>query len=352
MRRVAAAALILWASSPLAAQAQPLPALDIDESAVTVSGLSSGAFMAVQLHVAYSSVFSGAGVVAGGPFACASGTFWPRLMTATTICMDLEGDFVPFQGPPDVDASAKATAAAHERDAIDDPGNLADDRVYLFSGSEDATVPPAVMDTVREYYARYVDPGAIRYVNDIAAGHGLATLDEGVACDATGAPYLNDCDYDTAHEILAHLFHVELKPPDDDAGTLSAFDQAGYVGDAVDPADISLSQTGYVFVPAECEGGSRCRLHVVLHGCRQHASAVGTAFVEQAGFNRWAAANRTVVLYPQARATTSWWPDRTNPRGCWDWWGYTGAAYFERDAPQLRAVMNMVRALAAGENRQ
>ena len=44
-----------------------LPALKIDKTQTTVSGLSSGGFMAVQLHVAYSATFAkGAGVVAGG----------------------------------------------------------------------------------------------------------------------------------------------------------------------------------------------------------------------------------------------------------------------------------------------
>src|ERR1700733_5078715 len=37
----------------------------------SVSGLSSGAFMTVQLHLAHSSSFCGAGIVAGGPFRCA-----------------------------------------------------------------------------------------------------------------------------------------------------------------------------------------------------------------------------------------------------------------------------------------
>jgi len=37
----------------------------------SVSGLSSGAFMAVQIEVAHASDIVGAGIVAGGPFACA-----------------------------------------------------------------------------------------------------------------------------------------------------------------------------------------------------------------------------------------------------------------------------------------
>jgi hypothetical protein len=51
------------------------------------------------------------------------------------------------------------------------------------------------------------------------------------------------------------------------------------------------------------------------------------------------------VLYPQAVARYWWWP--FNPRGCWDWWGYTGQAYATKDAPQMRAVMAMVERLGA-----
>ena len=61
-----------------------LPALKIDKTQTTVSGLSSGGFMAVQLHVAYSATFAkGAGVVAGGPFYCAEGS----IVNATGRCM-------------------------------------------------------------------------------------------------------------------------------------------------------------------------------------------------------------------------------------------------------------------------
>ncbi len=47
--------------------------LTIDPKGVSVSGLSSGAYMTVQLHTAYSDLFMGAGVIAGGPFYCAAG---------------------------------------------------------------------------------------------------------------------------------------------------------------------------------------------------------------------------------------------------------------------------------------
>ena len=43
-----------------------LPGYQADLSQTSVSGLSSGAFMTAQLHVAYSDKLIGAGIVAGG----------------------------------------------------------------------------------------------------------------------------------------------------------------------------------------------------------------------------------------------------------------------------------------------
>ena len=54
------------------ATAEPLPVLNLEAEETTVSGSSIGAFMAVQLQVAFSSAISGAGIVAGGPYDCAN----------------------------------------------------------------------------------------------------------------------------------------------------------------------------------------------------------------------------------------------------------------------------------------
>jgi poly(3-hydroxybutyrate) depolymerase len=94
-------------------------------------------------------------------------------------------------------------------------------------------------------------------------------------------------------------------------------------------------------------------VHVALHGCRQGLEAIGERFVREAGYNRWADANRIVVLYPQAIARNGpgfarWrWTYVTNPRGCWDWWGYTGPLYHTQAGPQVRAIKAMVDRLAA-----
>ena len=47
--------------------------LKIDRTRISVSGISSGAFMAHQFHVAHSAHIMGVGIVAGGPYYCAEG---------------------------------------------------------------------------------------------------------------------------------------------------------------------------------------------------------------------------------------------------------------------------------------
>jgi poly(3-hydroxybutyrate) depolymerase len=37
-----------------------------------------------------------------------------------------------------------------------------------------------------------------------------------------------------------------------------------------------------------------------------------------------------------------------NPQGCWDWWGYNGADYAVKSAPQMTAIMAMVSRITSG----
>src|SRR5262249_5823096 len=74
--------------------AGPLPPLHADLSETSISGVSSGGYMAVQFHVAYSSLVSGVGVIAGGPYNCADRSLW----RATHHCMHPD----PFNPVPEV----------------------------------------------------------------------------------------------------------------------------------------------------------------------------------------------------------------------------------------------------------
>jgi hypothetical protein len=52
----------------------PLGTYNADFSESSISGISSGAFMAVQFATAWSGTIKGVGVIAGGPYYCAQGT--------------------------------------------------------------------------------------------------------------------------------------------------------------------------------------------------------------------------------------------------------------------------------------
>lgn len=307
-----------------AAQAAPLPALKIDAGAVTVSGLSSGGYMAVQLHVAWSSVFKGAGVVAAGPYYCAQGL----VALATTRCLSRSS-------APPVEAlvtTAKSWAAI---DAIDATSHLHASRVYLFAGSKDSVVAPALVSDLKRFYEAFVPSAQIVYRTDVPAEHGMPTDDFGSACAFKGKPFINDCDVDVAGDLLKHLVGA-LAPRNDGTlrGRLVSFDQLDFVAD-----DRGTGAKGWLFVPADCSAASTpCRLHVALHGCLQNLDAVGEDFVRHAGYNRWADSNRIVVLYPQTSAQAT--------NGCWDWWGTTGIDYAQRSGAQLGAIVAMVERLA------
>jgi hypothetical protein len=106
-----------------------------------------------------------------------------------------------------------------------------------------------------------------------------------------------------------------------------------------------MADTGLLFVPQDCAAGQPCRVHVAFHGCRQGIGFLGRTFARQTGYLRWADANRIVVLFPQVKASRTW---PVNPRGCWDWWGYSGADYAARSGAQLAAVHRMLGALGLG----
>jgi len=337
---------LLLALAGLVHSAARLAGYDADVSALTVSGLSSGGYMAVQFHVAHSASVKGAGVLAGGPYYCAAGRLW----TAYYNCMT-PGVLTPLPSQARLEL---ATAWLEQAGRIDPVRNLAAAKVWIFRGTHDETVAPEVVAALAGYYRRYTDPANLVLVQDRPAGHAMPSADPDIthACETTEPPYLNRCidkgaraPYDAAGALLAHLLGAAPPAAPAETGMLKEFDQREFASGA--PSALSLADTGYVYVPAAC-AAQRCRVHVAFHGCRQYAGAVGTAFVRDAGYNRWADAYRLIVLYPQTVARGGWTFGEDflyNPRGCWDWWGYTGPDYHTKAGPQIRAVKAMVERL-------
>jgi poly(3-hydroxybutyrate) depolymerase len=333
---VFAAVLLATVAASASAAEPPLPKLDLDAARTTVSGLSAGAYMAHQMHIAFSDHIGGAALIAGGPYHCAGGS----LQTALASCM------MPAEGKaPDVAALAQAATDAAKAGTIAPLTGLAGDHVLVLHGRADKTVAESLSADTTALY-RKLGTGASKpldLVEDLARGftHTFPTLDSGAACDVATAPYVGKCGFDAAAAIFAALYG---KPPHDAAkaasGELKTFDQDAFRKDG---ADAFLGAKGYVYVPKACASGKRCALHIAFHGCQQNADTVGETFVRDAGYDRWADAYGIVVLYPQTRASMA----PLNPKGCWDWWGYSGEHYDTRDGVQMRAVAAMSAALGA-----
>ncbi|MBM5810684.1 MAG: hypothetical protein FJ191_01775 [Gammaproteobacteria bacterium] len=302
-----------------------LPRLVLEPGSLTVSGVSAGGHMAMQYQVAFSRDVAGAGIIAAGPWFCARGSLWRAL----TDCVK-GGAIGPDIGP--LLGAARAAAAANR---IDDPSWLVPDRVWAFHGAQDEVVGAAVMDSLLRFYRVFIPPQRMHYATQVPAAHGFPTRDTGAPCARISPTGLNDCDYDAAGELLRYLYRDLRAPAGPLRGQLLEFDQRRY---AAGSARSTLAPTGWIYVPQDCAAGRPCRIHIAFHGCRQGTEFVGQAFVRDAGYNRWADANRIVVLYPQV--ARSWlWP--FNPQGCWDWWGYTGNDYAWRSGAQLAAVHRM-----------
>ncbi|ARV61053.1 hypothetical protein BZZ01_22695 [Nostocales cyanobacterium HT-58-2] len=312
------------------ARAQELPSLNIDGNNITVSGLSSGGFMAVQMHLAFSNRIQGVGVVAGGPFYCAV----DNLTRALTICMRPN----PIAGPmgvPNGRILAGMAQSFSNQGKTDPISNLRDDSVYLFSGVMDETVYTPVVDATKTFYKALGIPNRkIKYIKNIPAGHGFITPDWGEECSLSHSPFINDCDYDQAGDILRHLLGKLNPPASSLTGQFVEFNQDKFVHN---PNAHGMAKKGYVYVPQACANGEPCRLHIALHGCKQSYEAISNEYYTHTGYNQWADSNNIVVLYPQAHRMRL-----KNPNGCWDWWGYTNDEYAFKTGIQTSAIMKMV----------
>ena len=336
------------AVKPAATKDAPaLPGYQADLSQTTVSGLSSGGFMAAQFAVAYSATVAGAGIIAGGPYFCSGqpGRFpyIPYLTNALTTCMNPGESQV---APPVASELLRAANDFARANLIDDTANLKRQRVYLFSGMKDRTVTRPVVEQVNQFYLLAGTPAAqIRFVDNVGAGHAILTDSSAdKPCAVTESPFINDCDYTQARDILQHLYPDLLPSSSTLTGKVIAFNQRSFIKSSYS----SMGNTGYAYIPAACNSES-CRVHVVFHGCLQTTQAIGDKFYTSTGYNPVADTNKIIVLYPQVEPSPIY---PYNPKGCWDFWGYTSInpldpEFYRKSGTQMEAVKNMLDRLAA-----
>lgn len=342
-----------------------LESYNVQKGQSSVSGLSSGAFMTVQLHLAHSASFSGAGIIAGGPFRCAESYRGAAelaedayIENSLYICMN---PLVP-QTTPNAQRLADLANQTAKAGQIDSISNLANDRLYIFTGSQDKVVYSDVVARTRMFYELLgVKPHNITYDDSVPAGHSIITDNpEDSPLPTNQPPYINNGGFMQSHEILRHIY-VNLSPATERlSGRLLRFDQTEFFGSE---SRASMSRFGYAYVPRAVEEGAPARVHVALHGCKQGYNYVdyvngradianqppyGNRYITTTGYNHIADSNDIIVLYPQVEGTDN--GETQNPDGCWDWWGYTSQNsqqpdYYSRDAIQIKAIHAMLNRL-------
>lgn len=308
-------------AKPELAIPEQLPA---SRPAITVSGLSSGGYMAAQMHVALSGQIVGIGIIAAGPYNCSQGS----LQRALGVCTR--------GGELDTSALVESTRQAAQAERIDPVVNLRSARIWLFHGAQDTTVARSVVVAAREFYSELgSNADQLRLVTDVPAAHGFPIASEGVDCGVLAPPFLNACDYDAAGEMLSYLTNTEITAADMPRGNVREIPQ---------PKAGGLGPIAYVYEPPQCDPEASCDLHIAFHGCGQSSERIGERFVRNAGYNRWADALNLVVIYPQVAANAL-----VNPLGCWDWWGYTNSDFATRRGVQVTAIEQLVEQYIRGE---
>ena len=178
-----------------------LPKLNIDPNRIAVAGMSSGAYMATQVHLAFSDHLIGAGLVAGGPYGCTKGD----LDTALSTCM---------KGTPSVPDAASLASIAVERSATRQLAPIAGlngDRVLIVHGALDQTVATSVGQASFDFYkalarAPEAQDLSVNWDAERKFAHTFPTQSSGTDCTLSVAPYLGHCDFDAAGEIMREMF--------------------------------------------------------------------------------------------------------------------------------------------------
>ncbi len=340
-RAVAAwAAIAPLFASPLALAAVSLPAYNIDKSQTTVSGLSSGGFMANQLGYAYSSTFKGVGVFAGGPYMCAGHSNYTACMYNASITSGMlstmQADLNNWSGT--------------SNDAL---ANVAGQKIYLFVGTSDYTVGPNPMNAVNTQYGNNGVSGAnLSYVQRASTAHVFPTDFDSTgnnSCSSSASPYISNCGYDGAKAAFTQFYGtLNARNNAPAAANYIEFDQTPFIA-----GNPGMAATGWAYVPASCASGTPCKLHVALHGCQQNYATIGDKFVKNTGYSRWADTNNIVVLFPQTKVdntsrATAASGSLANPNGCWDWIGWYGSNFARKAGTQMAAIKAMVDQASSG----
>jgi hypothetical protein len=254
-------AIALCLLSVALAAAPPPPQLWL-ESQYSVSGISSGAFMAVQMGTIFSQRVAGVASFAGGPFYCTRGNsllYQSQCMSVPTLFGNLADH---------VDELADLVRGFANASEIDAVSNIAAQRYFFFSGTQDRIVDQAVSRVAANVSAALgVPEAAIKRVYNLSAGHTFPTLKTGSTCSSSSSPYIGNCNFAGAQSALDWIVPGGVPNPPVAAADLSLLtkvDQLAFVADGKSASDSDLAAEAF-FV---CASRMRDARQAVPTACR------------------------------------------------------------------------------------
>mmetsp|Transcript_73373 Transcript_73373/g.127355 ORF Transcript_73373/g.127355 Transcript_73373/m.127355 type:complete len:355 (+) Transcript_73373:77-1141(+) len=310
----------------------------------SVSGVSSGADMALNHLVAFSSITEGAAIVAGAPYGC---------NTVEDNVTDYCGTGWPSNHSSWIDRTLAAYMEGRAAWGLIDPlTSLTGRRIYLYSGQYDWVVNQNAMRAVRRQLAPWTGHASILSDFGTPSTHGWIV--DGSHC-GPGLPGSNDswcstccCSPDvllacSGHDLAGRALHhllgrsVPYQKGKIVASNLMSVPQASYLPAGRTLDDTGLWHTGYVYAPGACRGAgvTSCSVHVHYHGCVWGVEYTGKKMLRRLGLMEWAEAMSIILVFPQASSTV-------DEGGCWDWTGEVDPLFDTQKGPQLDFVMSFL----------
>lgn len=389
---------------------------------LTISGISSGGFMANQMATIYSSQFDGVGTVAGGYYYCAE-DYLPKKIEqdkntigtlnlfffepTTKVITDTLNPFMIINGAkPNTWFRPSATNPIYQsvsicmgdpkkgklprdyyfkniqENLVDSNLNFSKQRAFIYHGKVDSVLQIKMIDRMKEFYKMVGVKTENIKVSVGEGSHNFPTDKEGqIECGEESVPYVASCKLDIAKDILEYLTQTKLEKANPELNHIYKIDQTVEAKNIIknetewEQPVYSVASYGYMYANDFClNNPGECKVHVALHGCKMSDSyneefqtnyqnqvvnlkvlnvnkkddsipaldifgfglkyltieekinQLGLLkFVKDSGYIDYAEKNNLIIVFPQTWITEKNFP--YNPKGCWDWFGFTNADY-------------------------
>lgn len=272
----------------------------------TVSGISSGGFMADQLAVSHSQRVQAAAIVAGGYYYCAENHLQNQLEKTgylgllqfqlhpqsfkklTEAISKMFFDFKDFYAPSFSNPLYRALTMCMNQpqfnlmsqqiwglafdqmkvfakeNKIDPLVNIKNQKYLLYHGAKDQVVDPQMQGQI-EIVKKYFGNTNIKVISHPEGGHNFPSKKmTSLKCNQEFPPYVGSCGLDLATEII-NYFYPEFDQKLYDVGSIRTY----VVSQDTPGRPDSIAPYGYVVASDYCmKSPKNCKVHVSFHGCK------------------------------------------------------------------------------------